>query len=138
MYDVEVNQKTDMSPTEFEIRQNLRDMEREHFLNRLELDDDAIFDKKIDSVTSLEVNRLVDNRQPNLMFECETIDGHLVVEASSVGALQKASAKRRMNFHRRSNYSFRDLFVHLDWSSVSSASSVVESVVSSEVPLATP
>ena len=56
MLNVEVDQEGNTATTQPQVRNDLRGMEGKQLLNRLELDDDAVFDEKIDSVPRIELN----------------------------------------------------------------------------------
>ena len=104
-------------------------MKREQILYSFQLNDDPVFDEKVDSITCIELNVLVDHGKPDLVFKMQTIDSELIVQAGLIGAFQEPRAKGRVNFHRGIDDSTGDVFVqHRVLTSVSAVSSVVESV----------
>ena len=111
MWDIEVDQQTHRTSTELEIRQNLRDVERQHFFHCFEFDDDAVFDKKIDSISSLDLDALVNHGQADLVLKMQSIKRKLIVQTCAVGTFQQACAKSRVNFDCALDNALSDVFV---------------------------
>ena len=58
MRHVEIQQQAEFEPTDFQIRQQLGAVNREQFLHCFEFDDDAVFDKKVDSIAGSDLDCL--------------------------------------------------------------------------------
>jgi hypothetical protein len=128
MGNVEIDQETDLATTQLQIRKQLGSVERQQFFNCLDLDNDAVFDKKVDAISGLEVDSLINDRQPDLVFEMHAVDSELIVKTRLIGAFEQSCTQRGVHLHRRGENSFGDRFMeHQVFTSASSASSVVES-----------
>ena len=86
-------------------------MQGEQFFNRLQFDDDAIFDEVINPIASLEVDAVVRDRQADLVLKMQSVDAELVVKTRVVCALQHARAKRGVNLDRSIKDSFCDVLM---------------------------
>jgi hypothetical protein len=113
--------------TQFQVGQNLRQMERMQLFHCLQFNDDAVLDKKVDAVPGIDLNAVIDNGQSRLMLEGDSILHELVAETRIVSAFEAAGAKRRVHFESGAENLFRDRSVQAHW--VTSVSSVVERFV---------
>ena len=129
MRNVEVNEQSKLISTQFQVRENLREVQRQQFFDGLQLDDDAVFDDEVYSVGRVQLNALIDDWQSHLMPECQSIFRELIAQTGIVRAFQAAGAERSVHGHRSAENSFCncDVQTHV-FSSVSSVSSVVESL----------
>jgi hypothetical protein len=129
VHGVEVEKEADLSPAQFQVRQDLRRMKGKQLFYSLEFDDDTVLDQKVDSVARFKRHSAVHNRQANLSIELETLIRHLGVEACMVRAFEEPWTQRRMNAHSGGDDSLGHVIVkHQVITSVSSVSSVVASV----------
>ena len=128
VWNIEVDQQSHRTCAELEIRQNLRQVNRQQFFNCLNLDDDAVFNQKVDAVSAFDGDTLIEDRQTDLAFKTQSISGELVLQARTVRTLKKAGAKGSMNLDRRVDYSLGYVIVEQrKVFSVSSVSPVVAS-----------
>jgi hypothetical protein len=96
--EVEVDEQSDAVPTEFEIRHQLSQMERQQFLHCLQFDDDAIFDEKVDAISSVESYVLINDRKFYLMTEFKSVGAKLIGETRLVSAFQTSRAESTVDF----------------------------------------
>ena len=115
--------------TQFQVGQNLRQMERMQFFNRLQFNDDAVFDKKVYAVPGIDLNTVVDHRKSRLVLERDSIFCQLIAETRVVRAFKAACAKRGVNLESGAENLLRDRSVQAQI--VTSASSVPSVVASS-------
>ncbi len=94
--------------TEFQVSQNLRQMQRKQFLHSLQLQNYAVFDNEVDSVRGVELDAIVNDRKPHLMGEANAILAKLIAETSVVRALKAACSQCCVNFESGSENLFRD------------------------------
>jgi len=126
---IEVDEQAELMVTQFQVRQNLRKMERKQFLHCFEFNDDAILDNEVDAISRIELDVVIDDRKSHLMCEGDAIFGELIAEARIVCALKATSSKGGVHFESGSENPLRDRSVQAQSiSSVSSVSSVVASV----------
>jgi hypothetical protein len=59
MWNIEVDQQTHRKSTELEICQDLRNMQGQQPFHCFEFDDDAVFDQKVDSISSFDLDAFV-------------------------------------------------------------------------------
>ena len=95
--------------TEFQVGDQLCPMQREQFFHRLEFDDDAVFDKKIDSVSGIQMNFAVHDRQPTLVFKVQASQRQLMKQACVIGTFQQPGSECRVHLHGSTD----DLFCHV-------------------------
>jgi hypothetical protein len=86
-------------------------MQGYQFFHSLDLDNDAIFNEKVDTVSGLKFDAFINNREPHLVLEMQAVDAELVVEARLVCAFKHASAERGVHFDCGLKDSTRDDFV---------------------------
>jgi len=108
---VEVYEQPHFMSAEFQIRQDLRHMKREQFLNSLQFQDDAIFDQEIDAVPSIDANAVVHDWHPDLMVETHAILSQLIANTCVIGAFETPRSQGRMNFDGGRQNPVRDLLV---------------------------
>jgi hypothetical protein len=89
MGNVEVDEEPDFRATEFQVRQDLRFVDRQQLGDGLHFDDDAAFDEEIDSVACVNRHFIVDDRKQCLGFDGEPGVLKLVCQTHPVGPLQK-------------------------------------------------
>ncbi len=73
MGNVEINEQPDLKSTEFQIGQNLSEMQGKQFLHGLDLHSDALFDNEIDAICGVKLNAAVDDWKPYLVCERNAI-----------------------------------------------------------------
>src|SRR5215475_9637160 len=113
---------------QFQVRHDLREVERQQFLHGLESDNNAVFDEEIDAISRIKRNVPVGYWEPHLMPELQSVRAKLISQARVVGALEAAGANCGVNLDCCADDSFsRRVVVHSGYSSASSASSAVES-----------
>src|SRR6266536_4313273 len=66
---VEVDEKTNLPATEFEVCQDLRFMDRQKLLDRLEFNQNLAGDEDIDAVTAIEKHAFIRHRQRLLILK---------------------------------------------------------------------
>jgi hypothetical protein len=103
-------------------------MNRKQFFNCFDLDDDAVFNQKVDSVSAVDGDALIEDGQADLALKTQSIGGELVLQAGTVRTLKKAGTKVSVNLDGRLDYALGYVIVnHRMMSSVSSVSPVVAS-----------
>ena len=134
MRNVEVNEQSNFMITEFEVGQNLSEMEGKQFLHCFQFDDDAVFDQEVDSIARVNLNPVVDDWESCLMLESDTVLRKLITQTRIVRAFKASRADCRVHFHRCSENPCCDHFVkHEDLDLRVLLSSVVESFLQSPV-----
>jgi hypothetical protein len=88
MGNVEVDQKAHRAAAQLQIRDQPGRVEGQQLFNRLDLDDDAVFDQEVDSIASLEGLTAIDNREANLVFHVQATQSEFVQETGGVGAFE--------------------------------------------------
>lgn len=63
---VEIEQESNLPPTEPQVRQDLRLVHGKHLFNRLEFDDDSAIDENVKAISAIETQPFVLNRQSTL------------------------------------------------------------------------
>ena len=124
---IEVDEQPELIATQFQVRQNLREMEGQQFLHRLEFHNYAVFDDEVDSIRCVELNAVVDDRKTHLMCERNAIFGELVAEARVIRAFEATGSKSGMYFESRSENPVCD--PNVQGQLISSVSSAVASFV---------
>lgn len=76
-------------------------MDREYALNGLELNYDAIVNKKINAICRIQANSLVENRELNLGANNEATTAKLKRQTRFVCALQQTGTEIFVNLNRR-------------------------------------
>ena len=66
---IEIKQQPDLDPAQLEIGQKLSLMNRQNFFDRLQLDDDAVLNQKIQPITRIDLHAVVNNRQDGLRLD---------------------------------------------------------------------
>jgi len=99
MRHIEVDQEANRMATQFEVGEQLSEMQGKQFFNRLQFNDDAVFDKVVDPIASLEADAAVCDRQTDLVLKMQSVHVELVMKTGVVGALQQTSAERGVNLH---------------------------------------
>src|SRR2546429_3089080 len=103
-------------------------MKGQQFFHRFQFNDYAVFDNEVDSIGSIELDAVVDDRESHLMCEGNAVFGELITETRVIGAFETTGSKGGMYFESSSENLFRDRSVQPQLnSSVSSVSSVVAS-----------
>ena len=97
--------------TQFEVGEQLSEVQGKQFFNRLQFNDHAIFDKVVDPIASLEADAVVCDRQADLVLKMQSVHAELVMKTGVVGALQQTSAKRGVNLHCRAKNPLRNRIV---------------------------
>ena len=69
-------------------------MQRKQLFDRLQFDDNAILDKKVDAVPCVDLDVVVNDRQPHLMIEADAILPQLISKTRVARAFQTARAQR--------------------------------------------
>ena len=131
MRNIEIDQQPELVATEFQIGENLGEMQREQFLHCLQLQNHAIFDDEINPVGCVELNAVIDDGESHLMGEADAVSRELVAKAGAVSAFKTAGSQCCVHSESGAEDPFCDRSVKAQFfTSMSSASSVVESRVS--------
>lgn len=109
MHDVEVDEEPDVLTCEFEIRQHLGSMHRQHSLNRFDLYDNLRIHQKVQTVADIDKDRIVKHWQVNLPVHSEAPQYQFALEAHLVRLLEKSRSKARVDSHRSINDTSRNL-----------------------------
>jgi hypothetical protein len=99
MHDIEVDQQSNRSSAELEIRDDLRLMNRRNSLRRLDLHNDQILNQQIHAIPKIQPCTPVNHRKPHLSLGPDTRLLKFVMQASLVSAFQQSRTQLRMNFH---------------------------------------
>ena len=130
MRNVDVNDQSQLKAAEFQIGENLCEVQRLQSLHCFEFHDNAVFDNEVDSVRRVQLDSLISDGQPHLMPERQSVLRELITPARVVRAFKAARPEGGVHLHRRAQNPFRDRNVqNHTYSSVSSVSSVVERFV---------
>src|ERR1700687_3997431 len=97
---VEVDQQSERSATEFQIRDDLSLMNRRDCVYRLDLHDDEILNHQIHSIPNFQLHTSIDHGKADLTFSLHARLVEFVVQAGLIGAFEQSSAQLRMNLHR--------------------------------------
>lgn len=97
---VEVQEQPERMTTEFQVREQLRTVDRKHSLDALDFEDEALFDDKVHAICGFQLDTLVDNREPDLLLDVEAGLDHRVMQACVAGAFEDTGAERAVNIHR--------------------------------------
>ena len=124
---IEVDKQSELITTEFQVSQNLSEMERQKFLHSFKLQDHAVFDHEVDAICGIELNALINDRKSHLMPESNAILCQLIAKTRVVRAFKASSAERCMYLQCGSEHLLRDRSVQAQL--MSSVSSVVASVI---------
>ncbi len=82
---------------EFQICQNLRIKHREHFLNRLQFDDDTFVDQQVQPQTGIETKIVIGHWNRDLSLSRKAPTFQLVYKARFVNGFQQSWSQRRVN-----------------------------------------
>ena|SRR5215471_4800355 len=92
---------------QFQVRHDLREVERQQFLHGLESDNNAVFDEEIDAISRIKRNVPVGYWEPHLMTELQSVRAKLISQARVVGAPEAAGgANCGVNLDRCADDSF--------------------------------
>ena len=96
--DVEVDRQADGQVGEFQIRQQLRLMHRQHLGHCLHFHDDGRFHQQIESVIAVQWRAFVDERQTLLADERQVARAKFVLKTSRIGRFEESGAENPMDF----------------------------------------
>jgi len=125
--DVEVNDKADYATGELEIRKQLGLVNRQYLVNRLEFNNDGIFDQQINPITAVNVYAPIDQRKGLLSLHRQALFSQFKSEARLIRGFQESGSKLAMNPNSRPDNLLRQLvdLIHPSFPTVSSVLSVV-------------
>jgi hypothetical protein len=79
-------------------------MNGKELVHSLEFDNDAILNKKIDTISAIDFNALVRNWNGDLACEGDIAQMQFMAQALFIYILKKAGAENFMNFDRSANH----------------------------------
>jgi hypothetical protein len=95
---VEIQEQSELVPTQTKIGEQLGTMYRKHSFNAFEFDDEAFLDDEVDAIRRSELNSFVNDRQGDLVLETQSglrqlpdlrVLGVLCVESTPVQGLSR-------------------------------------------------
>ena len=92
---IEVQKQAQFVSGESQVRQQLSTVNREHFFNTLDLNDQAVLDNEVHSVGGSELNPLVNDGKVQLVLKLQVGLRELVIETGVAGALQECRPRAR-------------------------------------------
>lgn len=101
--DIEVQKQADFLAAQFQIRDQLGFMERDHFFHGFQFDDDCIFNENVDPVADIQFHLVVNQRQTHLAKRSESTFPKLINQTRFVSRFQKSRTKPTVNFDGRGN-----------------------------------
>ena len=87
---IEIHQVPDIGIHKSHVRMQLRAMHVHHFVDALDLEDDAVFNEKVQTVSALEVHTLVMDWNRHLLAKPYFTAKQLVRQTASVRGLQQS------------------------------------------------
>jgi hypothetical protein len=88
--DVEVHQQAERDPRQLQVGLELRLMNREQHIGRLEFDNDEVFDDNIQTITGVYAKAPVVERKQALTFNRDAAEPELVTKAGFVCRLEES------------------------------------------------
>jgi hypothetical protein len=102
-FGVEVYQQADPVPAQTEIGQNLSYMHRQDVFHRLYFDNNGIFHNEIGTVSSRQVDTLIDQRDHHLPGKGQAALSEFPAKTLLVHVFQQTRPQRTMNFYCQPN-----------------------------------
>src|SRR5512145_1660593 len=102
-------------------------MDRGDFLNRLDLEQQSVFDHEVEAVSAIDLHSLVLHCEWCLASELDPAERELVTEAVFIRRLQQPRPGVAVYFNTCADHSLCELFLNQHFDSVISVVSVVQS-----------
>jgi len=109
--DIEVDEQSKRPLRQLEIRQNDCLVNGGQRVDGLELHDNAPFHQKVDSITALQLDVLVDDRNGFLPLELQAAQSQFPRQAFLVCGFEQSGAEEAMDFNRGANDSVSEFIV---------------------------
>ncbi|HUF68615.1 MAG TPA: hypothetical protein VMM79_08140, partial [Longimicrobiales bacterium] len=100
---IEVEQQTDVVAGQFQVCQNLRDVDGVEPIDRFQLDYYAAFDKQIDPIAAVELRSLVNDGNRHLTLDGDTHTDEFVHETLLIGRLEQPGPQLAVHRDRGAN-----------------------------------
>jgi len=112
--DVEVDQESEAMACQFEVRQNLRLVNRQQLLNGLQFNEQAVLDQQVEPQPSVQMNGAVHDRKAHLALNGKPSLPDLMRQTHFIHTFEQPGPQRRMDGKRGIDYQPGD-FIHLFW-----------------------
>lgn len=97
--DVEVQQQSDLLAAQLQIRDQLRFMERDHFLDGFEFNDHTVFNKNVDPIADIQFHLVINHGQSHLTQRFKPSFAKLINKAGFISRLQQPRPEATMHLN---------------------------------------
>lgn len=101
--DIEIDQETQAETGQFQIRQYLSTVNRQHLRERLYLDDHGLLYQNVEAISTIQIETSILHRQGNLWLVLNSPQIQLSAQTRFIGRLQKARSEPPVHFDRRTH-----------------------------------